>query len=310
MNHPLSFQNQCVRDLAWVMCSPSLLSQGQVAYVGETVGDVWCHPVCQHNIAWLSQLDDAPAPLLQWLEQRASPLLGIYFESLLAFWLQRLPDVELLAQNLLVEQSGLQLGEFDLLFRDLGQQQVFHWEVTVKFYLRVDASDYQWLGPNPRDSLQRKLNKVFDRQLRLSQQPKAQQLLLNELGLHQVVPQAFVKGYLFYPYDSDWRSPGQIPAGVSSSHLTGWWCHHMEVRTWLRSCPPGSRWLPLPRLQWLSAAIRADSAELMDKNELLEYLANHFSEHYQALLLAEFKPGDAGWFEASRGFVVNDSWPL
>jgi len=309
LNHSLQFNNQSVRDLAWVMCSPSLLAQSQTPYAGEKVSDVWCDQVCQKNLAWLSLLDEDPRSLQQWLDQRASPLLGIYFESLLAFWLQHLPDTELLAQNLVVGQPGLQLGEFDLLFRDLAQIQMFHWEVTVKFYLRVGKADFQWLGPNPRDSLQRKLNKVFDRQLHLSQQPKAQQVLQHELGQHQVVSQAFVKGYLFYPHDSDWQNPAQIPAGVSASHLKGWWCRHAEVPAQLQSCPAENRWLPLPRLQWLSLVARENADELLDGEELLDCLADYFSEHYKALLLVELTAGDNGWFEISRGFVVNNSWP-
>lgn len=309
MINSVNFKYQCVRDLAWVMSSPSMLALGPSPYVGDKVSDEWCQSVYQQNLDWLRQLDVDPTPLLEWLDQKQSPLLGIYFESLLAFWLQHLPDIELLAQNLRVGQPGLQLGEFDLLFHDLAQQQLIHWEVTVKFYLRYGKADYQWLGPNPRDSLQRKLNKVFNRQLRLSDHPRAQQVLQQELGLHQLVPQAFVKGYLFYPYDRDWRNPTQIPVGVSASHLKGWWCRHAEVPVRLRSCPAENRWLLLPRLQWLSPVVRENATGLMDENELLECLGEYFSEHYKALLLVELKAGSDGWNEVSRGFVVNESWP-
>ena len=303
------FQHQCVSDLAWVMASPSLLAPGLAPYAGEKVSDAWCLSVYQQNLDWLRQLDADPAPLQQWLDQKQSPLLGIYFESLLAFWLQHLPDIELLAQNLKVGQPGLQLGEFDLLFRDLAQRQLIHWEVTVKFYLRYGKADYQWLGPNPRDSLQRKLNKVFDRQLHLSDHPKAQQVLQRELGQHQLTPQAFVKGYLFYPYDSDWQRPTQIPAGISTNHLKGWWCRHAEMPALLQTCSAENRWLLLPRLQWLSPVAREDATELMDENELLLCLTDYFSEHYKGLLLVELKAGDDGWSEVSRGFVVKDEWP-
>jgi len=291
------------------MCSPSLLTRDQITYVGGKVSDAWCHGVYQKNLAWLRRLDSDPGLLKQWLNQRASPLLGIYFESLLAFWLQHLPDTELLAQNLVVGQSGLQLGEFDLLFRDLVKQQLFHWEVTVKFYLRVGKTDYQWLGPNPRDSLQRKLNKVFECQLCLSDHPKAQQVLLDELGQQQLTPQAFVKGYLFYPHDGNWRLPTHIPAGVSVNHLKGWWCRHAEVPVRLQSSPLGNRWMLLPRLQWLSPVTSVDTVEIMNGKELLDCLDDYFSEHYKALLLVELIAGGDGWSEVSRGFVVNDSWP-
>ncbi len=309
MINSVNLKCQCVRDLAWVMSSPSMLALGPSPYVGEKVSDVWCQSVYQQNLDWLHQLDVDPAPLQQWLDQKQSPLLGIYFESLLAFWLQHLPDTELLAQNLKVGQPGLQLGEFDLLFRDLAQQQLIHWEVTVKFYLRYGSDDYQWLGPNPRDSLQRKLNKVFDHQLRLSEQPKAQQVLQYQLGQHQPTPQAVVKGYLFYPYDSDWRKPIEIPAGVSANHLKGWWCRHADMPVRLALCETDNRWMLLPRLQWLSPVVRYNMTGLMDENELLGCLTDYFSEYYKAVLLVELKVGDDGWSEVSRGFVVNDEWP-
>ncbi len=296
-------------DLAWVMSSPCLLAQHSTPYAGNKVSDTWCQSVFRQNLDWLHRLDADPAIIQQWLDQRASPLLGIYFESLLAFWLQHLADTELLAQNLVVGQPGLQLGEFDLLFRDLEKKQLFHWEATVKFYLRYGKTDYQWLGPNPRDSLQHKLNKVFDRQLHLSEHPKAQQLLQHKLGQHQLVPQAFVKGYLFYPYDSDWRKPTHIPPGVSADHLKGWWCHHAGMVARLQSCPVENRWLLLPRLQWLSAVVRESAAELMDKNELLGCLTEYFSQHYKAVLLVQMESTGAVWQEVSRGFVVNNLWP-
>ena len=151
---------------------------------------------------------------MQWLAAHETPLLGIYFESLLAFWLRHLPNTELLAQNLIVGEPGRQTGEFDLLFRDNVSQQVFHWEVAVKYYLCYGETDHQWLGPNPRDSLRQKLDKVFDRQLLLSQQVQAQTLLQTTIGTTQIRPQAFIKGYLFYPHDGNWQRPAAVPSGV------------------------------------------------------------------------------------------------
>lgn len=309
MTHSPHFNHQCVSDLAWVMSSPCLLAQHSAPYVGDKVSDDWCQSVYHQNVEWLHRLDANPEILQQWLDQRNSPLLGLYFESLLAFWLQHLPHTELVAQNLVVGQSDLQLGEFDLLFRDLNLQQLFHWEVTVKFYLRVGKTEFQWLGPNPSDSLQRKLNKMFDSQLHLSDQPKAQQVLRHELGQHQLVPQAFVKGYLFYPYESDWRNPAQISPAVSINHLKGWWCHYSDMPTKLKACPAENSWLLLPRLQWLSPVVREHTAEVMDRDELLGCLVDYFSEHYKAVLLVELKASEQSWSEVSRGFVMNDMWP-
>ncbi len=303
------YQHQSVRDLAWVISSPSLLFSSEAVYSGEKVSDTWCEHVYQQNLKWLSELDVDPRPLQQWLGQRESPLLGIYFETLLAFWLQHLPNIDLLAQNLVVGQPGLQIGEFDLLFRDKAMNQSVHWEAAVKFYLRYGERDYQWLGPNPRDSLSRKLNKVFEQQLRLAEHARAKQVLFEEIGISKIVPRAFIKGYLFYPFDSDWQNPTHIPAGVSEKHLKGWWCRHIDVAALLQQRSSEKRWLVLPRLQWLSSVFTSSDKELLIAAELEEYLLQYFSEHYKALLLVELKFVDGTWQEQSRGFVVNDAWP-
>lgn len=305
----LQFQHQCVRDLAWVMSSPALLAQDQAPYLGDKVSDAWCEKAYQYNLDWLSGLDNDPTPLQQWLEQRESPLLGIYFETLLAFWLQHLPDIDLLAQNLVVGQPGLQIGEFDLLFRDRSSDQIIHWEAAVKFYLRYGERNYQWLGPNPRDSLSRKLNKVFDRQLHLAEHSRAKQILLEEIGETKLVSQAFIKGYLFYPYDGDWQKPLRIPAGVSKNYPKGWWCHYADVAAWLHQRRPENHWLILPRLQWLSPVFKSSGKELLKIAELQESLQQYFSEHYKALLLVELEYIGEAWQELSRGFVVSDVWP-
>ena len=310
MEQSLYFTHQEVRDLAWVMASPSLLAQSQTPYAGEKVSDDWCQQVYQNNLDWLLQLDDDPTPLQQWLKQNESPLLGIYFESLLAFWIAHLSDSELLARNLVVGEPGLQIGEFDLLFKDKGRDQIIHWEAAVKFYLRYGESDYQWLGPNPRDSLQQKLNKVFNRQLRLSEHAQAQQVLQAELGRAQVISQAFIKGYLFYPYATGWQTSNAISPGVSSQHLRGWWCRHDEMVVRLRQQMDNTRrWLLPPRLEWLAPQVTMNNQALMHDGEMQEYLSTYFSEHYQASMLVEMKNVDGIWQEISRGFVVDQRWP-
>lgn len=298
-----------MRDLAWVINSPALLTQSDAVYAGDKVSDVWCRRVYQRSVDWLEALDHDPNPLQQWLDQNPSPLLGIYFERLLAFWVQHVPEMQLLARNLVVLQPGRHIGEFDLLFRDLPSDELVYWEVAVKFYLRYGRSHFEWLGPNPRDSLQRKLNKVFARQLQLHQHPAARRLLQQQFGRTAARSQAFIKGYLFYPHDSDWHQPESIPAAVSHAHLKGWWCRHAELPGWLSRRAEAHRWCVLRRLQWLAPAYIPDGKGVLTRDELLDHLHSHFAQHYQALLLAELRPVSGGWYEVSRGFVVNQHWP-
>lgn len=254
-------------------------------------------------------MDADPSPLQHWLKQKETRLLGIYFESLLAFWIEYLPDKVLLAQNLVVGQPGLQIGEFDLLFKDKEWDQVVHWEAAVKFYLRFGEADDLWLGPNPRDSLQKKLNKVFNRQLRLSEHARGRQALLSKLGTDKVVSQAFIKGYLFYPRSSDWQTSKVAADGISSQHLRGWWCRHKEIAAQLTSLEQGRRWLLPLRLERLAPILEVDNQRLMNDAEISEYLDAYFKEQYQARMLIELRCFEGIWQEVSRGFVVNQHWP-
>lgn len=291
------------------MASPSLLAQNQATYFGEKVSDEWCQRVYQNNFNCLLQLDADPSPLQHWLKQKETRLLGIYFESLLAFWIEHLPDKVLLAQNLVVGQPGLQIGEFDLLFKDKEWDQVVHWEAAVKFYLRFGEADDLWLGPNPRDSLQKKLNKVFNRQLRLSEHARGRQALLSKLGADKVVSQAFIKGYLFYPRSSDWQTSKVVADGISSQHLRGWWCRYKEIAAQLTSLEQGRRWLLPLRLERLAPILEVDNQRLMNDAEISEYLDAYFKEQYQARMLVELRCFEGVWQEVSRGFVVNQHWP-
>lgn len=305
----IPFHHQTVRDLAWVMASPSLLAPDDTVYKGPKVDDPWCRSVYRDGLDWLHDLDRDPLPLQRCLDQTDSPLLGAYFEQLLGLWLDHLPETRLLARNLIVTEPGRRIGEFDLLFRDRSRDETVHWEVAVKFYLRHGQGGWRWLGPNPRDSLRRKLDKVFSRQLQLPQHPRARQLLQQRFGVNEVQSRALIKGYLFYPLDSDWRHPSATPPGVSRDHLKGWWCRQTDVPACLAQRLAAHRWVVLPRRQWLAPVIRHTEQGLMSGETLSARLADHFTHHHQAQLVVELAPSGTAWREVSRGFVVNRHWP-
>jgi hypothetical protein len=302
----IDFRHQAVRDLAWVIGSAGMLQ----AHTPDRVSDEWCRIAFLDRVPWLRHLDNHPAELEAWLEQHQSHLLGHYFEALIAFWLQQWPRMQLLASRMPVPGEHKVLGEFDFLFYDRYQEETFHWECAVKFFLRQLQSHngYAWLGPNPRDTLANKYHKVFDRQLKLSELPEAKTLLL-ERGIPVPTPQAFFKGYLFYPATSDWQQPQPSPPDSSPRHLRGWWCHADRLEQ-IPYVAADSRWLSLERLHWLSPTFCRETSPGYDRAGLEERLARHFSGSDKPLLLAELRPGsDGSWREVNRGFVVSAHWP-
>ena len=306
MLNEYSFQHSVVRDLAWVMASPSLLAESSLV-----VPDFFCESVYHENITWLQFLDTSPEALAQWLQINKAQRLGYYFEHLVAFWLKERIADEYFASHVRVFEEKRTTGEFDFLFKSAGSDTLVHWETAVKFYLCYKAADEKvwWYGPNAQDRLDIKLDRVFDHQLKLSDSPQGK-ALLKQKGFETVRAQTFFKGYLFYPVGNDWRNPQSLPETIAPGHLTGWWTSVNQFE--LPDHEPDHRWMVLPRLEWLAPKIITEEqgSKLMDTQHMLGLVGQHFDRAQQPLLLAQMLEGEnACWEEKSRGFVVDAAWP-
>lgn len=300
-----TLRDPTVRDLAWTIGAPGLLDATHPDYQNRVVDDAWCSAQLRASAPWLAELDLTPAALHSFIAARPTRRLGHYFEALIAFWLAHMPDTQVIARNLQVQDAQRTLGEYDFLFRDAGAA-VCHWEAAVKFYLQVEALAEQraFIGPGTRDRLDLKLKRVFQHQLLLGQTRAGQQALPRGLQLDKA--QAFIKGYLFYHASGLRAAP---VSGVSATHLTGWWVRHQCEK--LPQASAGSRWIILPRLRWLAPVRLAGEAEVMSCAVLDKQLDEHFRLRSEALLVAELARTAAGeWQEVARGFVVCSSWPV
>ena len=156
-------RHPAVRDLAALLTAPPLWHSGCELPVPRLLGS--------QGFRFLLSLDDAPAPLTQWLEQEApfGHRLGRYAESLLAFWLAHAPHCQLIARNHPVRsESGQTLGAADFLC--LLDSVPYHLELTCKYYGGTAPDDFQ--GLNPADTLLGKAAKL-QQQCRLFHPPKA-----------------------------------------------------------------------------------------------------------------------------------------
>lgn len=300
-----TLRDPIVRDLAWAIGSPGLVEASYPDYLGRTVDDAWCSAQLQASAAWLNELDLSPSSLHSFIAARPTRRLGHYFEALIFFWLTHMPDTQIIATNLQVQDGQRTLGEYDFLFRD-ASTAVCHWEAAVKFYLQVEplAEQRTFIGPGTRDRLDLKLERVFRHQLLLGDTPAGQQALPQGLQLDKA--QAFIKGYLFY-HATTFR-PVAI-SGVSAAHLSGWWARHAVEAVPQTSAE--NRWIILPRLRWLAPVRLAKDAEVMSHAMLNSKLDEHFRLRSEALLVVELARSAANeWQEKSRGFVVCSSWPV
>jgi hypothetical protein len=315
------FQCPAVRDLAWAIYSPVLLDAAYYAgaFVNNNIiiDDPFCQRLYQQHHAWLSQLDADPQELLAWLAQRRSHRLGYYFEYLIEYWLRHMVGEGFLKTHVPVRRDKQTLGEFDFLFAD-DSGALQHWEVAVKFYLahRHDDGRTLFYGPQARDRLDLKVARLLEHQTALAHTREGRDAIEQACAasMHGISPQVssriLLKGYLFYPVDSDWRSAPLIGAAVSPGHLRGWWTRIDALHIPQRS--HASRWRQLPRLHWLApASVNADDIEdLVPQADLTDYCRAQFARRAEPFLLAELAPDAHGhWREISRGFVVPAHWP-
>ncbi len=172
--------------------------------------------------------------ILQHWEQTISPylVLGKRVEHFMSYYLQNDTPYRILAQNIQVFDNKITLGEIDFLIQHRHSRQVIHLEQVYKFYLYVPkASLYHndpWIGPNYKDSLQQKMDKLSQKQFPLLQHPKTQDLL-HELGINSSTIEQHLsfKAALFVPY----YAPFCEDHSINKACIQGYWMRLDEFET-------------------------------------------------------------------------------
>ncbi|MEM6531853.1 MAG: DUF1853 family protein [Myxococcota bacterium] len=228
-------------DLAWTIGSPPICAPNpRWASAAQSR-----HELAEHR-AWLEQLE--PDELDAFVNVSGTRRLGLYFETLHAFWFARSPHRTLLADHVPIRRGAQTLGELDFVYDD-GSGPV-HCEIAVKFYLRVQAATggfglAGYVGPSLRDRFDWKLNKIANAQSRRIELPETRDALV-ALGIEpgRVRTEIRLKGVLFEPAGSETPRPDPVDAEC----LTGEW---MTLGEWVESSPPEQEWHILDRLEWL-----------------------------------------------------------
>lgn len=244
------YKHPAVRDLAWLLASPSLMQVESTGFSSLT--DAWFRNQYNEYEDHLTWLDKHPNLLMEHIGQRHRRL-GHYAESLIAYWLATNHRYQLIAQNLRIQVEGKTLGELDFVVLDRCSGMQCHWEVAVKFYLGAHSATCldEWVGLQRQDCLQRKVNHLFSQQIERSNAPACQQHL-STLGIEIQKRHIWTKGRLYYPANtypvskSDCIPKTALPF-ISSRHLQGVWITYDTLLTWAKSHPHG-------RITWTNKA--------------------------------------------------------
>lgn len=258
---------------------------------------------------WLRELDRQPESLQRHLSTLHNKRLGLYFESLWHFFLHQDPHVDLLAHNLAVRTPQKTVGEFDCLYYCHQRERHFHLELAVKYYLsqRSHTTEepsshwYEWLGPNNKDNLNRKISHLTQHQIQLGDHPAAQ-AALQQLGIAELSKEIEIKGYLFQSQSDP------LPAPYAFNHQRHL-CHWVTVDQLIPFLQERhySHYSILDKTHWLAGArSEACRASSIPTQSLVAQLSSWFLKDNRPQLIAAF---GAEGVEQERFFVTGPDWP-
>ena len=281
-----------VHDLMWVANSPSLISHGRES---ASPGDAGVSFDVAMDQPSLSSLQIDPRHLEQFVAEHRAHAVGRYFESLVYYWLRHIRGLEILMRNEQIKKAGRTIGEIDLVFRD-EQQRVVHWETAVKYYLHFPqpnafCSDY--VGPNSRDNLDRKVERLFGHQLKQS--------IGGPIPVESRL--AFVKGCIFY-------HPRTMPDNrthhrLHAEHLRGLWIHSSEAGQLPEPGDWSYRWMRKPH--WL--ATTSNQLPSIPSTEINRWVHQQFEQSNRPIMLCVDRSADTADVQPDRIMIVSDQWP-
>ena len=234
---------------------------------------------CTTHVLWkradvnnLRQLEiplDYNSFFLRKLERRLR--LGQLAEQFVFNQLETCESTEILAENIQIQKDKRTLGELDTLL-EIDNQSI-HLEIIYKFYIydaTLGATEIErWIGPNRKDSLVDKLNKLQNKQLPLIDSQDCK-LVLKQLGLdhHDFKQQVLFKAQLFVPYQQ------QITFELLNSDcVCGFYINTTELETFRNHqfyIPTKLDWFLEPReaVEWLEFSdFKSESKSFLDNNQ-------------------------------------------
>lgn len=275
---------------------------------------------CSLEDLWLSLSQAALAQpregLAATLPEPPEPfLLGRYVEMLARWLCEELLDAELIAHNFAIRdpqapEPRRTIGELDLVYRVGEQKLIRHRELAAKWYLYdpFNAPESKlpwacdWWGPQRRDRLDLKLERMLNHQLALGQHPATKALLGDQSPQSS---ELWMNGQLFWPLElalpktQDHARPQVNPAAI-----VGRWARYSQWRDYAAQKRDSGKWFRLAKSQWLSPRHPSLPQEALSSHSAT------LGSHPQLLALRPGGPGELGldWVEVERFFVVPDDW--
>ncbi|MDT0556757.1 DUF1853 family protein [Patiriisocius hiemis] len=205
-------------------------------------------------------------------------MLGKQAEFLFESYLNVSKRYNIIASNIQIQGATETLGEIDYLVKDTLLHKTLHIELACKFYL-FDGSQKdrfaKWIGPNRKDSLQEKVDKLTTKQFPILYKDETKPVLdkygLNSSGIEQ---QLCLKAFLFIP--EELKKDGFTSAFQKC--IVGYWVNYNVLQLESNASyyiPSKREWLqPIASIKhWLDAknAQKTISQSISEKRSPLVY---------------------------------------
>ncbi|MCB0462146.1 MAG: DUF1853 family protein [Flavobacteriaceae bacterium] len=204
----------------------------------------------------LQQFQIEQKPLQISIEINPKLRLGKYIERFVSFQISENENCKIISENIQIQKDKVTLGELDcLLYKN---KKPIHLEVIYKFYVydeKVGTTEIDhFIGPNRKDSLTEKLNKLQHKQLPLLYSNECKLYLSNlDLDVLNIEQQVYFKAQLFVPFA---KKDLQLTL-LNPECICGFYINQQELQQF-SDCkfymPSKKDWLTMPHIHvdWLN----------------------------------------------------------
>jgi hypothetical protein len=148
--------------------------------------------------------------------------LGHLAERVVSELIKASTNYKMLYENLQIIQHKNTIGELDFIIQHKTTQKIIHVEFAYKFYLYDPSisseSTKNWIGPNRKDTLYEKLEKLQQKQFPLLYH-EATKAKVPELDVATISQQLCLLVYLFLPYASKLTLNAELQAAVKGYYM-------------------------------------------------------------------------------------------
>ena len=301
------FIRKLKNDLKWVLSSPGIMSR---TFQEAFLENPYCNDYPPDQLYQCNNL----LALERRIRAKKIKRIGLYYEMLCHYLLCHMAGNEVLLLNRQVIIGGRTYGEIDQLYRIIGNEQLVHKELAVKFYLGlindVNAETY-WVGPNIKGRLDIKLNHLVQHQLRLTQDEVVKHWLADMDIESEIRVEAQLQGYLFYPFDIKCSAPNFS----NPEHLQGIWITHSQIDLWSDTLDEKSYVVCLDKFDWFSGQNLYYTVDTLNRihyrsrSENAKYCHDQVVLQTRPLMFEVYAMCRDSHTKNKRIFIVDDKWP-